>query len=355
MAPVNRARTDFDNTLVNVRRNRLKCSCSYILPEIFRADGNYKMHVAIYDVFAEQPYGGNQAAVVRANEIRFSDSQLVALAAELTFPETALLSMRGSNLVFRFATAGRVISRCGHATLAGVADHMFSTVLPHRTQAREWRGHYRVGSSVAEWCARTAVRRRARNRGAGIEVAVAWPDRPEFMKALPARAVYRALRLDTSAASPELPLCIYNSGNLNALVPVRTVAALERADPDWAKLRSLFEKFCLTDLHLYCLQRRRPASDQLRLRCRNFFPYGVFEETATGTASVALAAALTDHLPALQGRTRAIDFVFDQGKGKRRGKILVRWRPRVDDRVMIWLEGRVFRIVYGQLISIPPC
>jgi PhzF family phenazine biosynthesis protein len=307
------------------------------------------MQFAIYDVFADKPYGGNQAAVVRAGRVQLTDSQLIVLAEELAVAETALSSVQGHDLVFRFATADRVVNRCGHATLAGVADHVLRKTLSRRSRGSSWRGRYRVGSAVAEWRVQDQTSRDARGRAGALDVSVAWPDRPEFVKSLPARPVYRALGLDPAAVASDLPRCIYNSGNLNALVPVPTVAVLERAAPDWNRLRDLFAKFDLTDLHLYCAQRRRTSPGQIRLRCRNLFPYGVFEETATGTASVALAAALVDHF---RDRPKD-DFIFDQGNGRRRGNIRVRWCPRPEGDPLIWLQGQVFAAVRGQLVSIP--
>jgi PhzF family phenazine biosynthesis protein len=314
------------------------------------------MRIAIYDVFAEKPYSGNQAAVVRVARRQLSDSQLVALAGELSLAETALLSVRNGDIALRFASAHGVIARCGHATLASVADHVLPG-LKYRRANCEWKGRYRIGTSIAEWRARPVNKKLRHGRAQGLDVAITWPDRPTFASGLPARQVYRALGLDVRDAASGLPLCAYNSGTLNALVPVRTVAILEQIQPDWKKLEALFEEFNLpdngrlTDFHLYCLQgaQRTPW----KVRCRNVFPYGVFEEPATGTASVALAAALVDHLPAIKGGNSAVTFNFDQGQGTRHGKISVIWQPSLKGRPVIWLEGRVFPIVRGTLVSIP--
>ena len=54
----------------------------------------------------------------------------------------------------------------------------------------------------------------------GLDVAITWPDRPTFAGRLPARKVYRALGLDLRAEAVGLPICAYDSGNLNGLVPV---------------------------------------------------------------------------------------------------------------------------------------
>ena len=120
------------------------------------------MQVAIYDVFAERPYSGNQAAVARAGRRQLSDLQLVALAGELSLAETALLSMRKGELNLRFATAEGVVRRCGHGTLASVADHIFQITSRHFRG--EWKGRYRIGSSIAEWRARRVNGKQLRGR-----------------------------------------------------------------------------------------------------------------------------------------------------------------------------------------------
>ena len=302
------------------------------------------MQLSVYDVFAPTPYAGNQAAIVRPSRAKLSDPELVAVAGELALAETALLGMRGRDLVLRFATAAGIIDRCGHATLAGVADHVL-TARGSRGKARS--GRYRVGPSVAPWQTRPITDRRACHYADGLEVAIAWPDRPQFASPIPARPVCRALGLDVSDLAPGLPRCIYNSGNLNALVPVGSFDALRRVAADWARMKDLFAQFKLTDLHVYCVQKTR-TSGEIRLFCRNLFPYGVLEESATGTASVALATALIDHMRDLRGG-RDIDFNFDQGIGRRRGTLRVRWLSGMVDSAAIWLEGRVFRVLTGEL------
>ena len=310
-------------------------------------------HIAIYDVFAQRPFDGNQAAVVRLGRHRFSNAQLLALAGELGFPETAVSSSSGSTLTLRFATAARLVNRCGHATLAAIADYAFSRHSERSSQL--WSGHYRVGTAMAEWRASmmTSMKGERLRAANGMEVAVAWPDRPRQVASLPAAVVYAALGLDPSHAATGLPACVYNSGNRNALVSVRSLSLLERANPRWDQLRAIFKRYKLVDLHLYCLSQRGHLTDRIRLRSRNLFPYGVLEETATGTASVALAAFLVDRLPELHSNTCAIEFAFEQGVGKRRGRIQVVWCPKSDGNVAIWLAGRVFPIVEGRLIAAP--
>lgn len=310
-----------------------------------------RVKIATYDVFAQRPFNGNQAAVLHEGRQQLSDVQFLALASELSVAETAISSVHGHELRFRFANTDRILQRCGHASLAAVADHVFSRILQQQPRRGTWTGTYRVGAATAKWRARTI--RGKHHRIVGLEVGIAWPDRPRFVKLLPVAPVYRALGLKPGDRRCDLPVCVYDSGNLNALVPVRSLASLKRAKPDWAQLNALFTAHHLTDTHLYVLLTGGESAGPIRLRCRNVFPYGLLEETATGTASVALAAALIDHLPALRDTFRSRDFLFDQGDGKRRGTIHVGWRPERGDNVSIWLKGRVFPVVRGYLESIP--
>jgi len=145
---------------------------------------------------------------------------------------------------------------------------------------------------------------------------------------------------------------VYDSGNRNALVPISNVKRLEAARPNWSALSSLFDALKLTDIHLYCLLRNKSSAKRLRAQCRNFFPYGVFEEPATGTASVALASMLIDSLSAA-GTDVPVKFVLEQGHGRRRGIIHVERHREADGELSLWLKGRVFAVVEGRLISTP--
>jgi len=306
--------------------------------------------IAIYDVFARHPFGGNQAAVVRDERCRLSDADLLALASELSFPETTLSRHEGTDLILRFATADRLVNRCGHATLAAVADHVLVQQSQDQGRCCKWHGNYRVGVARAEWRAR--IKNPHKDASPSVEVGVIWPERPTAAGSLPGLAVYRALGLSSADPPGDLPLCVYDSGNRNALVPVRSVASLERVSPNQQKLRSLFEEHRLTDAHIYCIDHVDKTGGRIRIRCRNVFPYGVFEETATGSAAVALSAFLIDHLPVLGNGNRAVDFLFQQGIGKRRGNIGVQWRLAPGQNQIIWLKGRVFPILTGNLVYI---
>ena len=309
-----------------------------------------KRSVLLWDVFGKVPFDGNPAAVIEP-AAGISAAQLLTLAREFALPETAAFSVRSGKLMLRFANSDRLLARCGHASLGAVASHVAS--YRHRgRKSRQYTGRYQVGAAIGDWRAIVPVGYGTRASRTMV-VSIGWPDRPARAGDLPARKVYPALGLPVPKRVRALPFCIYDSGNRNALVPVDSHAALEAARPDRAKLTSLFEELDLTDLHLYYLSSRKESSRATRLRCRNLFPYGVFEEPATGTASVALAAALMDQVYGARAGERNRDFFFEQGVGQRRGHLRVSWQSGVGAGPAIWLEGRVFLIMEGHLNIVP--
>jgi predicted PhzF superfamily epimerase YddE/YHI9 len=308
---------------------------------------------AVYDVFADRPFSGNPAAVIRAGRKRYSDAQLVTLAGELAFSEIAESRNAGRILSIRFATADRIVDRCGHATLAAVADRFFLKRGRQGHNGFAKAGAYRVGQAEACWKIANVPQKDGSSPGLYLDVTICWPDKPFFVAPLPIRKIYDAVGLNLRDGIPEFSPVVYDSGNRNALVSLRGISQLKRAKPNWSKLKPLFDKYKLTDMHLFCHSPRRRVGDTIYFRCRNIFPYGAFEETATGTASVALSVCLADRLTKCGGREPPTTFSFEQGIGERRGKLLVKLEKKKEHST-IWLTGRVFPISRGRLFVKPP-
>lgn len=300
------------------------------------------IRVRVYDVFAEAPFQGNQAAVLLI-ERQWNEYQLLTAAGEFLLPETVARMQQDGVPVFQFAAAGQVINRCGHGTIAGIADLVLESL---ETIGQKRAGEYRVGDLSALWQAQILSEN-------CVDVAVAWPDRPFKDGTLSPSVIAETLKVSSDDLRYDLPMCVYNSGNRNGLVPFKCYRALERVDPDYEKLKQLCDEQKLTDLHLYCFQEPMGSPSVFTLRCRNVFPFGVREECATGTASVSLATALMDTCSDADERYTEVVFNFQQGVGQRRGKLKVVWSSRDPGGPTIWLEGRAYLIVSGSLLFTP--
>ncbi|WOC40128.1 PhzF family phenazine biosynthesis protein [Polaribacter sp. HL-MS24] len=78
-----------------------------------------KIETYIVDSFTDQPFKGNPAGVCLLNE-SLADSEMLSIAKELGFSETAFVSKLNGKNVFsiRFFSPVMEIPLCGHATLA---------------------------------------------------------------------------------------------------------------------------------------------------------------------------------------------------------------------------------------------
>lgn len=299
------------------------------------------MTIGLYDVFGVRPFNGNQAAVISG--MILDDFQLVLIAGELLLPETVAANDSGGILEFRFATADGLVRRCGHGVLAGIADHVFGSSSAARG---EQMGDCKMDGQICAW--KTEVISEI-----AATVTLAWPDKPAAQGGLPREAVLQTLGLQPGDLAEDLPLAIYDSGNLNGLVPLKDTSALQRATPDFDALRRLHDEHSLADLHLYTITDLDAGTQTCRLRCRNVFPYGVREECATGTASLSLSMALMDHQARRGTPWDGGRFIYEQGIGKRRGHIEVIVPPGNAADGQVCLRGQVFKIVTGQFLANP--
>ena len=71
---------------------------------------------------------------------------------------------------------------------------------------------------------------------------------------------------------------------LDILLPVRDLAALERAEQNEGEVTRLSERYGVVGVHMFC-----PSTPDAAAHCRNFAPlYAIPEEAATGTSNGAL-------------------------------------------------------------------
>jgi PhzF family phenazine biosynthesis protein len=299
------------------------------------------LEFAIFDVFASRPFTGNQAAVVCSPKRLISDSELLKLASEFLLPETVALETSSSSrcLSLRFASAERLVPRCGHGALAGIAHWVIANGGLGQSSIV---GEYKVGRSKAAWY----VNRKADQK---LNVSVEWPDKPYNDGQLTSQDFSEVFGLSSRDLDLSLPLCIYNSGNRNALIPIKSAKVLYRIKPDWHQLELLCKRKRLMDCHIYCLERGSFKGSAVSIRSRNFFPFGVKEESATGTASVSLAAAFVDSFQSEFAKSRHITFEFKQG-AKRRARLRVRCR-QYQRTLQFWLEGGVICVAKGKVLQ----
>ncbi|PJJ70715.1 PhzF family phenazine biosynthesis protein [Diaminobutyricimonas aerilata] len=214
------------------------------------------------------PDSGNPAGVVLDAE-RLSENDMLSIAADLGFSETAFLTeITDRSARIRYFTPRAEIAFCGHATIASgvaLARQGAGPVIELRTNAGE------VPVEVTpERATLTAV-----------ETAVE-PLDPSTLSEL-----LEALRLTEADLDPALPPAFIRGGNPHPLVPVRA-DALARLDHDADAVLTLQNRQGW-DGTVPVVHR----VSEHRFFSRNPFPRGgIREDPATGSAAAGLGAYL---------------------------------------------------------------
>lgn len=234
--------------------------------------------------------GGNPAGVVlQADNLTNQDK--LKIAKHIGFSETAFVSKDDeADFNVSFFTVTEEVDFCGHATLAA-----FSTL-------------YRQGVvSEGQYVQRTK---------AGIlNVAIEANGRitmsqklPERITAFNCEVISELIGLEPSILdSTQLPIELVSTGLPDIIVPV-PYGYLDKIKVNESLLIEFSKTHNVVSLHAFELNEK---GSELTANCRNFAPlFGISEESATGSASGALACYLTKHL----GHRGTNHFTFEQGR-----------------------------------------
>jgi PhzF family phenazine biosynthesis protein len=258
-----------------------------------------------YAAFTTTPAGGNPAGVVLdASEL--TDQQMLALAKEVGYSETAFVTRRdGRNLDVRYFSPEAEVSFCGHATVAAavaVAERLGSGDLLFRTRAGE------VPVAVDEALRATLT---------SVEPALEEVDAASLEQAL------RLLGWSAAELDPLLPPRIGYAGARHLILAAATRDRLGRLSYDFDGLAQFMR---VRDLTTVALVHRESESVY---HVRNPFPVGgVVEDPATGAAALAFGhylralglvpatAALTLHQGDDMGRPGVLAVALTKGDAR---------------------------------------
>jgi PhzF family phenazine biosynthesis protein len=227
-----------------------------------------------YVAFSGEPSGGNPAGVV-LDATGLSDGEMLAVAADVGFSETAFLLPRADGLGARYFSPLAEVSFCGHATIAAAVAHA----------ERAGAGTLHLRTRAGE----VPVRTERAADGAWTATLTSVPPRTVPLDDGDLRDLLALLRLSTDDLDPALPPRVAYAG---AWHPVLALASRERLavlDYDMAGLGRLMADRDWTTVALVWRQ------DAVTFHARNPFPPGgVVEDPATGAAAAALGGHLRE-------------------------------------------------------------
>ena len=229
-----------------------------------------------YAAFTRDGEGGNPAGVV-LDASGLDAPQMLAIAAELGYSETAFLTPRADEPnVFdvRYFSPLAEVPFCGHATIAS------ALALVERSPADELIFHTPVGF--------VSITTRTTRSGLVAELTsvaprVAVPD-PDLVS-----AVLDALHWSADDLDPAYPVRLANAGAQHLILVTKTRKRLAELDYDFDALAAIMAEHGLITLQLIWPKSRK------RYHSRNPFPPGgVVEDPATGASAAAFGGYLRE-------------------------------------------------------------
>ncbi|MEV4163305.1 PhzF family phenazine biosynthesis protein [Nonomuraea dietziae] len=230
------------------------------------------MHdVLKYVAFTSTAAGGNAAGVV-LDAHGLSDGQMLAIAADLGYSESAFLFPEGGHAYrIRYFSPLAEVAFCGHATIAA------AVALGER-----------IGPAVVDLFTPAGPVQVEITKGDGITATLTSPPsstRPATGEEL--RRALEALRWSADDLDPAYPPHVANAGNDHLVLAAATRERLADLDYDFDALAELMAEGGWTTVHLFW------AESRTVFHARDPFPPGgVVEDPATGAA----AAAFTGYL-----------------------------------------------------------
>ena len=249
-----------------------------------------KVEAFLVNSFTENGTGGNPAGVVLHAD-QLSDKEKLRVAQAVGCSETAFVS-RDDEVDFElsFFTITGEVDFCGHATLAAFSTMYQGGIITdgkylQRTKAGllavtiEENGHIVMDQKLPEY-------------------------RGEFSY----EDVSKLIGLDSIILeSTQLPIEVISTGLPDIIVPV-PYGYLDKIQVNENLTSDFCKRHDVIGIHAFELCEK---ASMVTASCRNFAPlFGIPEESATGSASGALACYLTKHLR----HTHSISFTFEQGR-----------------------------------------
>src|SRR5215510_3066599 len=226
------------------------------------------------DVFTSVPLEGNQLAVF-TDAKGLDDADMQALAREMNLSESTFILRRDSaterdrGVRVRIFTVDEELPFAGHPTL-GTATVLHGESPGSQTIYLD----LNVGKIPVEFTRRD-----------GLSFGQMTQRDPEFGQKHSREDVARAAGISINDIADDVPIQTVSTGNAFAIVPLSSLAALQKLAPAWPQMRAYLEK---TDARFLYFVARQAQEPEARMQARMIFNRG--EDPATGSAAGPCAA-----------------------------------------------------------------
>lgn len=240
--------------------------------------------VYVAAAFSKDDKGGNKAGVVLGRS-ELTSVQKVAIAKEMGYSETAfVLDSDKADFKLQYFTPTEEVPLCGHATIAAFSTLKLLNMLDKpdctiETEAGILNIHIKDDGLI-----------------------LMEQNRPTYLEVLDSDTFTGCIQ--KGFIDHRFPIQIVSTGLNDIMLPVDSAEHLKRLSPDFERIANMTKEKEAVGVHAFTLIKE---SDVTAI-CRNFAPlYGIDEESATGTASCALACYLFKYYK------QQPQYIFEQG------------------------------------------
>ena len=240
------------------------------------------IYVAV--AFSKDAKGGNKAGVVLGRS-ELTSVQKAAIEKEMGYSETAfVLDSDKADFKLQYFTPTEEVPLCGHATIAAFSTLKLLNMLDKpdctiETEAGILNIHIKEDSLI-----------------------LMEQNCPEYLKVLDSDTFTGCIQ--KGFIDHRFPIQIVSTGLNDIMLPVDSAEHLKRLSPDFEMIANMTKEKEAVGVHAFTLIKE---SDVTAI-CRNFAPlHGIDEESATGTASCALACYLFKYYK------QQPQYIFEQG------------------------------------------
>lgn len=300
----------------------------------------------LVDVFAVEPYTGNQLAVVR-DAGGLSDDEMQALAREMAYSETTFIEgdapAESGGWDVRIFTPSDEIPFAGHPTLGTAA-----VIREHLADSNPDEVVLNLGVGEIPVTVEQGDGDGADGGGGGGSEDVLWmrQQAPEFGETVAPAEAAEVVSVGTGDVDDEYPAQVVSTGLPTLVVPLRSLEAVRDAEVN----SQAYTERAVGDLDaknvlVFAPETYRDAND---LNVRMFAPaLGVPEDPATGSSNGCLAGWLARHryLDAPEVAVRV-----EQGYEISRPSLLHLRAHDQGDEVAVEVGGRVVPVADGELV-----
>ncbi len=292
------------------------------------------------DAFTDVRFGGNPAAVVLSAD-NLTDEMIQKLSRELGVGQTVFVS--GSYLAdhrLLFMTPRGEMSFSGHLTIAAFHSMVEEGIIDVVGDVTTVTVETKAGVLPVEI---------VKNETTGMHEIQITHRNPEFMATYDPRKYAEALGLSLADIMSSCPVQTVSTGTPQLMVPVTTLSALQRINPDWDRLVELGKNVDYVSIQVFTRQVLEVTSD---VHVRHFAPsLGINEDAVTGSAAGSMGCYIIKY--GLMSPTIPVtSIVVEQGHSMGRpGKIFVEVRGDAREIEQVKVSGTAVTVLRGTLYA----